>query len=80
FDLFPPQANPHNPSNPCYKKTPILRRTALQAVTSYRAILKQQSILVVFEEKHYKRLSTEGFIYPLQSISCNLSFHAIDNH
>ena len=43
-------------------------------------ILKQQSILVVFEEKHYQRLSIEGFIYLLQSIYCNLSFHAIDNH
>ena len=43
-------------------------------------ILKQQSILVVFKEKHYQRLSIEGFIYPLQSIFWYLSFHAIDNH
>ena len=32
-------------------------------------ILKQQSILVVFEEKHYQRLSTEGFI-PNRSLLC----------
>ena len=37
-------------------------------------ILKQQSILVVFEEKHYQRLSIEGLIYPLQSYILQFEF------
>ena len=39
----------------------------------------QENAQVVFKKKHRIRLSKEGFIYILQSIFCNLSFHAIDN-